>query len=158
LHRWVSDTLAGAGVTTWGDLRIPGTTSSTPVEHRYRLVVIVSDVTRGRMLRLPWDYERLLGVAPDAMTVADAGRASASIPFFFRPWRLPVDPRLTEGRRELVLTDGGMLSNYPIDIFDDELDHATIGVKLSGRLSLCDERWFDADGPLSLARALVATM
>ena len=158
LHRWLRDTLSAAGVETWGDLRIPGTTSRTPIEHRYRLVVIVSDVSRGRMLRLPWDYESLLGFAPDGMPVADAVRASASIPFFFRPWRLPVDPALTDGRSELVLTDGAMLSNYPIDIFDDRSGHPTIGVKLSGRLQLCAQKWHDADDPLSLARALVATM
>ncbi|MGD9959940.1 patatin-like phospholipase family protein [Nocardioides sp.] len=158
LHRWVAATLAEAGVQTWGDLRVPGADARTPVEQRYRLVVIVSDVTRGRMLRLPWDYERLLGYSPDAMPVADAVRASASIPFFFRPWRLRVDPALTDGRNELVLTDGAMLSNYPIDLFDDELDHPTIGVKLSGRLRLSEEKWNDADDPLSLARALVATM
>jgi NTE family protein len=74
LHRWIHDTLAAAGVTTWGDLRLPGTTARTPIEHRYRLVVIVSDVSRGRMLRLPWDYERLLGTSPDSMPVADAVR------------------------------------------------------------------------------------
>lgn len=158
LHRWIRETLADAGVETWGDLRIAGTTSRTPVQDRYRLVVIVSDVSRGRMLRLPWDYERLLGFAPDAMPVADAIRASASIPFFFRPWRLPVDPALTDGRTELVLTDGGMLSNYPIDIFDDQPQHPTIGVKLSGRLQLSAQKWHDAGDPLSLARALVATL
>ena len=158
LHRWIHDTLAGAGVSTWGDLRLPGTTASTPIEHRYRLVVIVSDVSRGRMLRLPWDYERLLGTSPDDMSVADAVRASASIPFFFRPWRLPVDPSLTDGRSEIVLTDGGMLSNYPIDLFDDEPDHPTIGIKLSARLPMSAQAWHDADDPLSLARALVATM
>jgi NTE family protein len=158
LHHWIQDTLADAGVWSWGDLRLPGTTARTPVEHRYRLVVIVSDVSRGRMLRLPWDYERLLGCSPDGMPVADAVRASASIPFFFRPWRLPVDPALTDGRSEIVLTDGGMLSNYPIGLFDDEPGHPTIGVKLSARLAMCDQRWHDADDPLSLARALVATM
>ena len=92
------------------------------------------------------------------MPVADAIRASASIPFFFRPWRLPVDPRLTGGRRELVLTDGGMLSNYPIGLFDDEPDHPTIGVKLSARLGVAQSDWQDSDNPVSLARALIATM
>ncbi|WP_457207648.1 patatin-like phospholipase family protein [Nocardioides sp. P5_C9_2] len=158
LHRWIQFTLAGAGVRTWGDLRLPGTTSRTPVEHRYRLVVIVSDVSRGRMLRLPWDYERLLGCSPDAMPVADAVRASASIPFFFRPWHLPVDPALTGGRTEIVLTDGGMLSNFPIGLFDDEPEHPTIGIRLSAGCSLSEEPWYDADDPLALARALVATM
>lgn len=158
LHRWIQDTLADAGVWSWGDLRLPGTTSRTPIEHRYRLVVIVSDVSRGRMLRLPWDYERLLGCSPDGMSVADAVRASASIPFFFRPWRLPVDPALTGGRSSIVLTDGGMLSNFPIGLFDDEPDHPTIGIKLSAGLPLVDQPWYDADDPLALARALVATM
>lgn len=158
LHHWIQETLVDAGVWSWGDLRLPGTTSRTPVEHRYRLVVIVSDVSRGRMLRLPWDYERLLGCSPDGMAVADAVRASASIPFFFRPWRLPVDPALTGGRTEIVLTDGGMLSNFPIGLFDDEPDHPTIGIRLSAGLPLCEEPWYDADDPLALARALVATM
>ncbi|WP_167880538.1 patatin-like phospholipase family protein [Nocardioides guangzhouensis] len=158
LYHWLRENLAAAGITTWGDLRLPGATRRTPIEHRYRLVVIVSDVSRGRMLRLPWDYERLLGVAPDGMPVADAIRASASIPFFFRPWRLPVDPRLTGGRRRLVLTDGGMLSNYPIALFDDEPDHPTIGVKLSARMALSETRWQESDNPVSLARALIATM
>lgn len=158
LHRWIEDTLDGAGVQTFGDLRLPGATARTPIEHRYRLVVIVSDVSRGRMLRLPWDYERLLGTSADDMSVADAVRASASIPFFFRPWKLPVDPALTDGRTEIVLTDGGMLSNYPIDLFDDEPDHPTFGIKLSARLPMCAQAWHDADDPLSLAKALVATM
>lgn len=158
LHQWISRTLGEAGVRTWGDLRLPGMTSRDPVEHRYRLVVVVSDVSRGRMLRLPWDYEELLGMDPDSLPVADAIRASASIPFFFRPVRMTVNPSLTGGRREIVLTDGGMLSNYPIDIFDDETEHPTIGVKLSARLRATHPQWNDADSPLSLAEALVKTM
>lgn len=158
LHRWIRDQLAEAGVVTFGDLRQPGATWRTPVEQRYRLVVIVSDVSRGRMLRLPWDCERLLGCDPDTLPVADAVRASASIPFFFRPWRIPVAPDLAHGRRELVLTDGGMLSNYPIGLFDDEMDHPTIGVKLSARMPLAQQHWRDVDDPLTLAKALVTTM
>jgi NTE family protein len=158
LHRWIERTLADTGVRTWGDLRLPGTTHRDPVEQRYRLVVIVSDVSRGRMLRLPWDYEHLLGVDPDTRSVADAVRASASIPFFFRPVRMAADPNLLGGRSEIVLTDGGMLSNYPIDIFDDETDHPTIGVKLSARLRATRPQWHDADTPIGLAQALVKTM
>lgn len=158
LHRWISSTLAEAGVRTWGDLRLPGSSKRDPVEHRYRLVVVVSDVSRGRMLRLPWDYGELLGMDPDPLPVADAIRASASIPFFFRPVRMTINPTLTDGRREIVLTDGGMLSNYPIDIFDDEPDHPTIGVKLSARLRATRPPWNEANTPVSLAQALVKTM
>src|SRR6266545_1927770 len=89
LHDWVADRLADVGVRTWGDLRItreddPG--SALEPERSYKLVVIVSDISDNRLLRLPWDYDRL-GVSAgqvDEMPVADAVRASASIPFFFQ--------------------------------------------------------------------------
>jgi len=158
LRDWIAHTLADEGVHTFGDLWLPGTTRRTPTELRYRLVVIVSDISRGRMLRLPWDAEPLLGVDPDRLSVADAVRASASIPYFFRPWHLPVDPGVAHGHDELVLTDGGMLSNFPVDLFDDEPEHPTIGVKLSARQSLGQQPWYDTDDPLHLGRALVETM
>ncbi|MBO0845136.1 MAG: patatin-like phospholipase family protein [Nocardioides sp.] len=158
LHDWIARTLAEAGVTTWGDLRLPGSSRHDPIEHRYRLVVVVSDISRGRMLRLPWDYQEFLGEDPDRLPVADAVRASASIPFFFRPVRMTVDPGLAAGHRQIVLTDGGMLSNYPIGIFDDECDHPTIGIKLSPRRTLADGSFRATGSPLSLAQALVHTM
>jgi NTE family protein len=158
LHTWIASTLAKAGVRTWGDLRADGADQNTPVEQRYRLVVIVSDISRGRMLRLPWDYVALLGKDPDTMPVADAVRASASIPFFFRPWHLPVRKDLADGHDKLVLTDGGMLSNFPIELFDEDTDHATIGVKLSARLTLQKRGWNTSDDVLSLGKALISTM
>ena len=158
LHNWIASTLAKAGVRTWGDLRVEGTDQNTPIEERYRLVVIVSDISRGRMLRLPWDYVTLLGEDPDTMPVADAVRASASIPFFFQPWHLPVRKDLADGHDKLVLTDGGMLSNFPVELFDDDTEHPTIGVKLSAHLTLQQRGWNASDDPLSLGKALIATM
>lgn len=158
LHQWIESTLAKGGVRTWGDLRCDGADQNTPVEQRYRLVVVVSDISRGRMLRLPWDYVTLLGEDPDTLPVADAVRASASIPFFFRPWHLPVRKDLADGHDKLVLTDGGMLSNFPIDLFDEDTDHATIGVKLSAHLTLQEHGWNASDDPLSLGKALISTM
>jgi NTE family protein len=158
LHDWIGRTLEAAPnpVRTWGDLRIPGT-ETAPIEQRYRLVVVVSDISRGRMLRLPWDYPTLLGRDPDTESVADAVRASASIPFFFRPWHLPVEPSIADGHHEVVLTDGGMLSNFPVELFDDD-DLPTFGVKLSARLTLEERGWHVTDDPLSLGKALVSTM
>jgi NTE family protein len=158
LHTWIAAALAKGEVRTWGDLKVAGADSSTPVERRYRLVVVVSDISRGRMLRLPWDYVELLGEDPDGMSVADAVRASASIPYFFRPWHLPVRADLAAGHHELVLTDGGILSNFPIDLFDQDTDHPTFGVKLSARLSLQQQGWQSSNDPLSLGKALIATM
>jgi NTE family protein len=159
LHDWIADTLAHAPrpVRTWGDLRIEGTDASTPIEQRYRLVVVISDISRGRMLRLPWDYPTLTGEDPDTQSVADAVRASASIPFFFQPWHIPVEPSVADGHRELVLTDGGMLSNFPVSLFDDD-EYPTFGVKLSARLSLQQQGWHATNGVLSLGKALISTM
>jgi len=159
LHDWIAETLAQAPtpVRTWADLHVPGTDPSTPIEQRYRLVVVVSDISRGRMLRLPWDYPTLLGLDPDTQPVADAVRASASIPFFFRPWHLPVDPAIADGHDKLVLTDGGMLSNFPVELFDDN-DNPTFGVKLSAHLTLPEQDWHSTADPLSLGKALISTM
>jgi NTE family protein len=138
LHGWVAGQLASAGVRTWGDLRISredDPDSALEPERSYKLVVIVSDVSDNRLLRLPWDYDRL-GVSPgqvDELPVADAVRASASIPFFFRPCMLKVPSR----GGQVYLTDGGMLSNFPIDVFDrgDGMRPRwpTFGVKLSAK-------------------------
>ncbi|HZD72791.1 MAG TPA: patatin-like phospholipase family protein [Actinomycetota bacterium] len=138
LHDWVAGQLADAGVRTWGDLRItqrddPG--SALEPTRSYKLVVIVSDISDNKLLRLPWDYGRL-GVGPaqvDELPVADAVRASASIPFFFQPCMLKVPGR----GGQVYLTDGGMLSNFPIDVFDrrdaQRPRWPTFGVKLSAR-------------------------
>ena len=110
-HGWVRDQLAGLGVSTFGDLAIDD--DDLPEERRYRLVVTVSDVTTGQLVRLPWDYRRVYGLDPDEQSVADAVRASMSIPFFFRPVTLTSASGCTS-----TLVDGGLLSNFPVDTLD----------------------------------------
>jgi NTE family protein len=110
-HNWVRDQLASLGITTFGDLAVDD--DALPPEQRYRLVVTVSDVTTGQLVRLPWDYRRVYGLDPDEQSVADAVRASMSIPFFFRPVTLKSAAGLTS-----TLMDGGLLSNFPIDSLD----------------------------------------
>jgi NTE family protein len=110
-HGWVRDQLAGLGVSTFGDLAIDD--DDLPEERRYRLVVTVSDVTTGQLVRLPWDYRRVYGLDPDEQSVADAVRASMSIPFFFRPVTLT-----SASGRTSTLVDGGLLSNFPVDTLD----------------------------------------
>lgn len=135
LHDWLTERLAERGVRTFKDLEItqeqdPG--SALPPEERYRLAVVVSDVTCGLMRTFPADYDRY-GLAADDVPVADAARASASIPFFFEPVTLE-DVR---ARRDVVLVDGGMLSNFPVEVFDRRDGRPprwpTFGVKLSAK-------------------------
>ena len=111
VHDWVRSQLKTLGVSTFGDLAYDD--PDLPPERRYRLVVTVADVTTGQLVRLPWDYRRLYGMDPDDQQVADAVRASMSIPFFFRPASLTSRAGLAS-----TLVDGGILSNFPIDSLD----------------------------------------
>jgi NTE family protein len=133
LVEWLGNVLDGLGVRTFADLRIADDDdhgTSLPPEQRYRLVVHTSDIGRGVLVRLPWDYH-YYGQDPDAARVVDAVRASMSIPFFFRP----VTVRTPTG--ESTWVDGGMLSNFPITVFDrtdgKQSRWPTWGVKLSAR-------------------------
>jgi NTE family protein len=63
------------------------------------------------MLILPTDAPHL-GIEPDEMLVADAVRMSMSIPIFFEP----VEVKDASG--EHMIVDGGMLSNFPVWLFD----------------------------------------
>jgi len=120
---WLTDQLAQLGVHTFADLALTEPwAQKLPPQQRYKLVVIVSDVSRGRLIRLPWDYH-LYGLNPDEQPVAEAVRASMSIPFFYEPVNLNGN----------YLVDGGLLSNFPIDIFDDHNEWPTFGIKLSAR-------------------------
>ena len=47
-----------------------------------------SDLTLGQLVRLPWDYASVYGLDPDTQPVAEAVRASMSIPFLFHPTTL----------------------------------------------------------------------
>ncbi|HET8669209.1 MAG TPA: patatin-like phospholipase family protein [Candidatus Saccharimonadales bacterium] len=123
LREWLTGLLEGFGVRTFADLRLTDEwAKKLPPERRYKLVVIVSDVSRGRIVRLPWDYASY-GLDPDEQLVADAVRASMSIPFFYEPVNLKGN----------YLVDGGLLSNFPVAIFDDHTPWPTFGIKLSAR-------------------------
>jgi NTE family protein len=140
---FVAAELERLGVTTFADLRStdPGADPNIPDNRRYRLVVTATDVTHGRLLRLPWDYP-MLGLEPDGQLVADAVRASISIPLFFEP----VSLRHGTTGEETVLVDGGILSNFPISIFDrsdrSEPRWPTLGVKVLPALPAGTEQLF----------------
>jgi NTE family protein len=108
-HDWISDLLEAKKITKFGQLV---NEDATKLEDRYRLRVIASDVTHRRMLVLPADAVHL-GVDPDEMLIADAVRMSMSIPIFFEPVELGGGE---DGPHTIV--DGGMLSNFPVWLFD----------------------------------------
>src|SRR2546423_1690736 len=161
LRSWLDGLLGDLGMATFGDLKItddPG--SSLPPERAYRLVVLTSDVSRGRLVRLPWDYP-LYGLDPDRQRVADAVRASMSIPILYEP--VIVHGRGPDGQTtKSYLVDGGMLSNFPIDVFDRTDGKAprwpSFGLKLSARPQSPVDAKFTVGGTLGLVKAMVGTM
>lgn len=84
---------------------------------KYRLHVIGSDVTTGRMIIVPDDlpdYEDEHG-APldkDSFPLVAAVRMSMSYPFLFTP------VVLHRRGRPVYVVDGGLLSNFPVWLFD----------------------------------------
>jgi NTE family protein len=160
-HEWVRSQLAALDVHTFSDLKIND--KSLPPARRYKLVVTVSDLTRGQLVRLPWDYTSVYGLDPDKMSVADAVRASMSIPFIFRPVTLAhATTKVTS-----TLVDGGLLSNFPIDSLDRtdgrQPRWPTFGVTLLPNLPAGDDKvvpllGLPVPGGLRLLEDVIATM
>lgn len=157
--RYLEDFLTGAlgelGVRTFGDLRIPAddpAADGLPPDRAYRLVVTVSDLSRSRLVRLPWD---LPAYGVDDLSVARAVRASAAIPFFFRPVRQP------SPGGEATWVDGGLLSNFPIELFDRtdaaEPRWPTFGVRLTTRPPTPPVTR-ELEGPVALGLAALDTL
>jgi NTE family protein len=107
---WIARLLEAKGVTRFGHVAFE---KDDEPGKGYRLKVIASDVTHRRMLVLPDDAVHL-GVEPDELEIAYAVRMSMSIPIFFEPV-VHENPKTGE---EHLIVDGGMLSNFPVWLFD----------------------------------------
>ena len=108
---WIRERLVAKGVHTFADL-VQDEFADDP-RYRSRLQVVASDVTTHELLVLPRDAHKL-GIEPDELDVALAVRMSMSIPIFFEPvrWENPATGQTH------VIVDGGMLSNFPVWLFD----------------------------------------
>jgi NTE family protein len=161
LVEWLGALLDQIGVTTFGDLRIDHPERSLGPGRDYALVVCTSDITRGKLVRLPWDYPDY-GFDPDAQRIVDAVRASMSIPFFFRPVRHDVPAATFDGvsypAGPVTWVDGGLLSDFPVDAFDPSdgspARWPTLGIMLSAR-QIVVPRPHERHGPLAEAIACV---
>jgi len=147
---WLRDLLHQRNVHTFGDLVIAE--SKDDPKYRYKLQVIATDISNGKMLVLPRDIAGY-GINPDALDVARAVRMSMSIPFFFEP------VILQDARGESsYIVDGGVLSNYPVWLFDDGTPNPpwpTLGYKL---VEPGEGKPNTIQGPITLFAALFSTM
>ncbi|MCR8633974.1 patatin-like phospholipase family protein [Paenibacillus radicis (ex Xue et al. 2023)] len=153
LEHWIHTLLLAKGIRTFGDLR-PN-----------QLRIIASDISGRKLLVLPDDIADY-GIDPVQFSISKAVRMSTSIPYFFDPViiRKSAAKRLsteTFAEQFVYIVDGGLLSNFPLWLFDrDEvpaLDSMipTIGFQLVGRGSGMPNKIY---GPLSMLKALFSTM
>ncbi|MGE6489236.1 patatin-like phospholipase family protein [Paenisporosarcina sp. NPDC076898] len=115
LEDWFFKKLAAKGVYTFGDL---------PPES---LKVIASDLTNGKIMVLPDDLPNY-GISPETFPLARALRMSCGIPFFFEPVKLKV------GYGDTIIVDGGVLSNFPMWLFenrDQSRKRPLLGLKIA---------------------------
>src|SRR5439155_18699560 len=159
---WMRGLLNAKRIETFAQLR----TEWESPKYAYRLQVIASDVSARELLALPRDAGKL-GVDPDDLEVALAVRMSMSIPIFFEPVRI----QNRETNHEHVIVDGGMLSNFPVWLFDcedeEEPDWPTFGlllvepdpkVPITARLPAPEHAPRGARGLVSLLSGMVHTM
>ena len=105
----------------------------------YRLHVVASDITSGQMLLLPDalpNYTDKHGTAyeVDTFPIVDAVRMSMSYPFLFTPVRLYKDGQ------PYYVVDGGLLSNFPIWLFDSPTPkRPTWGFRLHAGTAVAEE-------------------
>lgn len=149
LENWMRDLLRKKGVSTFGDLIVKGEGDE---RYRFKLRVIASDISRGRMLALPQDIVEF-GLRPEDLDVAAAVRMSMSIPFFYEPVRIKYKSQ------SVYIVDGGLLSNFPVWLFDSrgKPEWPTFGFKLVEPEEKI-EIPYKVRGPVSLMAALFSTM
>jgi NTE family protein len=150
---WIRGLLRKKNVETFNDLILPEYKDDE--QYRFKLRVIASDISRGRLLVLPQDIAGF-GVRPEALNVAAAVRMSMSIPFFYEPVKL----RNMKTNQVSYIVDGGILSNFPVWLFDTDGEvpaWPTFGFKLV-EPEQRNEIANDVRGPISLLTALFSTM
>ncbi|MGG0716527.1 patatin-like phospholipase family protein [Robertmurraya massiliosenegalensis] len=140
LEEWLEMKLAARGIRTFADL--PPQT----------LRVIASDLTNGRLMILPDDLHKY-GLNPNAFSVAKAIRMSCSLPYFFEP------VKLKNSLSPSIIVDGGVLSNFPMWLFDKEnvkKVRPVLGIKLSHHLNELPKN--EINNAINLFEALFETM
>jgi NTE family protein len=157
-HDWLRRLLDEQGIHTVRDLYQLRTLTAADGLHRrdgtpyapaapIRMAVVAADVTTESKVVFP-EMAALYYQNPEQVHPADFVRASMSIPGFFHPYRVQDLPRAGEAGgpawetgtgycgpvpAEVLFIDGGILSNFPIDLFHQHFQLPacpTFGIKL----------------------------
>ncbi len=157
-YSWISKVLQGWGITTMAELHERMSTLPQIIEDMlsktrtpggdpdWMMAIVAADLSTEIKAVLP-DMGKLYYEDVASVNPAEFVRASMSVPFFFYPWiksNIPQDEATQARWQELttyrgphpeavLFVDGGLLSNFPIDVFHDwhrVPGRPTFGVKL----------------------------
>jgi NTE family protein len=137
-----------------------------------QLAIITSDVTTHTKVVFP-EMAELYWKNPQEVSPADLVRASMSIPFFFEPFEVRNLPNA--GTKEdknwinraryfgkvpetVKFVDGGMLSNFPIDVFHREDGGVPKMPTFGARLSTYRQSYSNVDSLLGFSGGMLSTM
>ncbi len=142
LEMWIGELLKNKGIESFGDLP------------EGSLKIIVSDITKGRLIVIPDDLEQY-GFVPEQFSIAKAVRMSASLPFFFKP-----QPLYTIDGKKHYIVDGGILSNFPLWVFQpleqQKQERPVLGFQLSANFESISEH--KISNAVDMYQALFETM
>lgn len=142
LESWLRDILAKKGVHAFGDL---------PPDS---LKMIGADITNSRLIVIPDDLPKY-GLVPETFPVSKAIQISCSFPFFFEPVRLS-----SRQKNSPLFIDGGIVSNFPIWLFNGEVEtkqlRPVLGFRLSEAKALLPPK--EINNAFSLLQSTVETM
>ncbi len=117
LEKWLYEKLAHKNIYTFSDVE------------KGSFKIVVSDISEGKLIVLPDDLEEVYGQSASTFSVARAIRMSVGYPYFFMPKKIK-----NKAGGESLIVDGGLLSNFPLWIFDTDRKRSKrpiIGVKLT---------------------------
>ena len=153
-YRWLETLLTQVGIETARDLEqrmnsFPKELLKNSPKLRAKLAIVAADITTETKVVFP-DMADLYFDRPERVSPAKFVRASMSIPLFFKPlvvdcsdlprkdpdfilkWRTKAD-FLGKIPEKVSFVDGGIMSNFPIDIFHEKNripNRPTFGVRL----------------------------
>jgi len=150
---WKKGLYTGDGLLDWLDIKL----KEKGISKFYDLPqgsfkMVASDLTAGKMIVLP-DDAIYYDLQPEKLKVAKAVRMSASLPFFYEP------VRLTKGKNTHLIVDGGVLSNFPIWLLEENGAHPQIPI-VGFQLQTSDKKVVKRkiDNVIELYSALFITM
>jgi len=177
---WLRGLLANAGINSMADLmdhrsQLPRLSLREGREGNIsdsKLAVVTSEINTHTKVDFP-RMAHLYYAQPESVNPAAFVRASMSIPFFFYPFFIKKDIPDAGVRKhpewlklagyhgpvpeKVRFVDGGMLSNFPINIFHSE-DSLPTRPTFGVRLSTYRNNYSKTDGFFKMAGAMISTM